>query len=49
LIAVEGATLKSFAANRRDIPPNTAEANRSRKSIERAFAMQAGLLHQPIA
>jgi hypothetical protein len=25
LIAVEGATLKSFAANRRDIPPNTAE------------------------
>ena len=48
LIVVEGATLKSFAADRRDIPPSTADTSLSRKSIERGFDMQAGLHYQPI-
>jgi hypothetical protein len=36
-----------FAAERRHIPPSTAATKRSRTSIERAFVMRAGLLHQP--
>ncbi len=47
LIAVEGATPKRFAAERRVFPPSTAETTRSRMSLERDFVMQAGLLLQP--
>ena len=47
LIAVEAATPKRRAAERRDRPLSTADTSRSRRSLERGFVMQAGLLHQP--
>ncbi len=41
------ATRKRSTAAGRVIPPSTVAINRCRKSFERGFVMQAGLLHKP--
>src|SRR5580704_3339840 len=48
-IALEALTPNRAAASRRDMPSLTAAITRSRRSIERALAMHAGLLRQHAA
>ena len=47
--AVDAATPNRSAAARRLIPAATASISRSRRSLDRGFVMQAGLLCQPTA